>query len=660
MSHIHVATWTLYYAAGLAGLSLWALLMMLVQTIQGVRELSEVDALLQELPSATTSERTQGRSLEIVEKLRLKCSALPPASANWWAALDESIERYESPDQRVGYFILTPARELVSQDELVDRYYTGSRWQVVPSLLTSLGLLGTFVALLFGLSSLSVDAATSVVTGVGELIVNLSGKFVTSVAALLLSVVLMFFDSFVCQRLLASSARRVLSTIEALLPHLSPSRILLDVQRQAVKQNVHLSNISADVVDKFATVFKADLGPLLASGMSASMAGELKTELVPVLQRVSDVMQELATTVARLEANKQESVVGELRGLVSALEESIRNSLAEMGRQFQASLSASTKDEFGALADVVKGSAGVLGQMTTSFASMEATLRAIVEEARSSTSAQMQASVEQTTRLNMLVEGLMERLNSAASQNFEQMGAVLTGVVSELTNKVTHLSEDLVNAVKTSAGDSQAAAKTTMEQAGAWSTKTNAQLETLLKTLQTKSVDFEKAGETLLRAQQVLQATLQQNNDALRALGVAAGGVKTYTEGLAGLQAKIAEQSTAQTQVVMLSRESVAKLTEAAQKHGEFLEQYRAVFSQYKGVFDGLDGQLAKTLTTIVERLNDYNRAVEKNFREIVTSANGVIPNMAASLKNATEELREQLEELTDTLEQANGKKKGQ
>jgi hypothetical protein len=652
-----VRLWVLYYSGALFALFLWTAIAMVVEAFGGARELAAGKALLEEIPPASKMERTHGRALEDIEKLREKCASLPPRSAAWWTPVDEAIERYESPDQRVGYFLVSPAPELISPDDVVDQYYAGSRWQVIPSLLTSLGLLGTFVALLWGLKDLTVDPRTNVVQHVSELIAQLSGKFVTSVVALLLSVIFMCLDTFVCQRPLARAARAVLRSVEGVLPHLSPSRILLDMQRQTVKQTVHLSNISADVVDKFASVFKTDLGPLLTSGMSASVAHELKAELVPVLQGVSEVMRDLAATVARLETGKQESVVGELRGLISALEASIRDSLTEMGRQFQASLTASTQDEFGALAEVVKGSAGVLGQMTASFASMEGTLRAIVEEAHNSTSSQRQASVEQTERLNQLVEGLMLRLNSAASQNFDQVGAMLTRVVSELSAKVTDLSEELVQTVRASTSETQVVAQTTLEQAGSWSAKTGEQLETLLKTLQAKAVDFDKAGDTLLQAQEILHATLQQNNEALRALGVAAGGVKTYTEGLAGLQAKLEEQGRVQMQVTSLSRESVAKLSEAAQRHGEFLEQYRTVFNQYKSVFDGLDSQLGRTLTTILEKLAAYNRAVENNFKEIVTSANSVIPGMAASLKNATVELEEQLVELTDTLEKFNKKK---
>jgi hypothetical protein len=653
----NVRPWAIGYAGALVGLFLWAVVSMLREAFGGARELSATRKLLEEVPPATPAERTTGRSLSSMELLRQRCADLPTRSALWWAPVEEAIERYETPDGRVGYFLLTPPQELVRPEDLADRYYTGSRWQVIPSLLTSLGLLGTFLALLLGLKGLTANTSTQMIEGVPELIQNLSGKFVTSVVALFLSVIFTYLDTFVCQRRVTLAARSVLRAIEAALPSLSPSRILLDLQRQSVKQSVHLANISADVVDKFSSVFKTDLAPLLATGMSASVAHELQSELVPVLQSVSAVMQELGSSIARLETGKQESIVGELKGLTATLESSIRESLQEMGRQFQASLTASTKDEFGELAGVVKGSAGVLADMTTGFASMETALRTIVEEANNSTASQRQASVEQTERLNQLVEGLMLRLNTAASDNFNQVGAMLTKVVTDLSEKVSGLSEELVQAVQKSSADSQIVAQTTLEQAGAWSSKTSEQLETLVRALHAKSTDFDKAGDTLLQAQEMLQSTLARNNEALRALGGAAESVKAYATGLAGLQGKIEEQSRVQVQVTALSKESVAKLSEAAGRHQEFLDSYRALFAQYKAVFDGLDARLASALTTITEKLGAYNRAVEGNFREIVASANNVIPSMAASLKDATDELREQLEELTDTLAKTNGKK---
>jgi ABC-type transporter Mla subunit MlaD len=190
-----------------------------------------------------------------------------------------------------------------------------------------------------------------------------------------------------------------------------------------------------------------------------------------------------------------------------------------------------------------------------------------------------------------------------------------------------------------------------MRQAGDWSSQTSRQLNELLATLQSKAEEFDKAGQTLLSAQGVLRATLDQNNQALTALGGAASEVKAFTVGLAGVQRHMEDGQKTQMQLATISQQSVAKLVEAAGRHDEFLRRYEITFEQYRGVFDGLDGQIGQILETILERLQQYNRSVEANFRNIAESANNVVPRMAGVLKSSTDELREHLDELSDVLE---------
>lgn len=82
------------------------------------------------------------------------------------------------------------------------------------------------------------DEANSVrpITGIGELINGLSGKFLSSVVALAASVLT------VGERFLIRRARRaydrLLMLASTAIPYLSQSRILLDIQRFAAKQTV--------------------------------------------------------------------------------------------------------------------------------------------------------------------------------------------------------------------------------------------------------------------------------------------------------------------------------------------------------------------------------------------------------------------------------------
>lgn len=640
----------LYFAAGIGVLFLGLLAAAAWQAFSAVRELRAVTRLLERVPAVPAANRASGQSLEAWDRLQQTASGLPARARGWWPTVGEAVEKYTSAEGQDGFFVTQPMETVLTEDVVSSAYYRSAGFHHVPGILTSLGLLGTFLALLIGLSGLHVQSDSRVV-GIGNLIANLSGKFLTSVVALGLSVLFLLFDLYIFQPAIRRHWARLVRVLAGRLPYLTPARLLLDIQRLNVKQAKSLSNISAEFIGKFTEVFRADLAPMFAHGISNAMATQLQNEMGPTLERLASTMADLTGTVQRLEASKQESVVGELRGLTESLEHSLRTTLAEMGAQFRDALSASTRDEFGQLAGVVQGSAGVLQSMTTSFASMESTLRTIVEEARSSTSAQMSASVEQTERLNQMVEALMVRLNTAANQNFESVGAVLTTIVGRLSDRVSELSEDLVATVQAATRDSRNAANATLEQAGSWTAKTGAQLEDLLTTLKAKSVDFERAGETLLAAEQTLERTLAQSNTALSALGQASGEVRTYTTSLAGLQRQLEDGQKTQLSLATLAQESVAKLTTTTVRQEELLERYRATVEQYQHLYSGLDQELDRSLSTILTKMDAYTKGVERSFEAVLRTANQHFPDIASTLQDANDRLRQQLDDLTEVLE---------
>jgi len=88
----------------------------------------------------------------------------------------------------------------------------------------------------------------------------------------------------------------------------------------------------------------------------------------------------------------------------------------------------------------------MLSEMNTQFGAMQVAFSTIIEKAEQSTSDQMKTGRDQTEALTALMNGLMVRLQESADQNLGSVRTQLTLVVSELTQKVGTLSEDMVAA----------------------------------------------------------------------------------------------------------------------------------------------------------------------------------------------------------------------
>jgi hypothetical protein len=206
-------------------------------------------AVFADLKPFTERERVHGLSSEKISAIRRKAGTAPGRPREWWRAIDESLEYYVSPSGDEGWFITRAIGESLPEEDVVDPFYRWNFYQAVPGILTSLGLLATFVAILMALAGVTYDARDPIrpVSGIDQLINGLSGKFLSSIIALILSVVFTFLEKRVCEGQLREGYDQMIRRCRNVFPLLSQSRILLDLQRIATisgerSASTHLAN----------------------------------------------------------------------------------------------------------------------------------------------------------------------------------------------------------------------------------------------------------------------------------------------------------------------------------------------------------------------------------------------------------------------------------
>lgn len=189
---------------------------------------------------ATAAEKAHGLSMEKISDLRRRGNALRGKPREWWQALEESLECYAGVEGKQGWFLTRPVAESLPEEKVIAPFYHASFHQAVPGILTALGLLATFVAILLALSGVSYNTQDVVrpVTGIDTLINGLAGKFLSSIIALLLSVLVIVIEKKVCERQIAEEYALLVRRCQEILPFLSHTRILLDLQRLAVSRLV--------------------------------------------------------------------------------------------------------------------------------------------------------------------------------------------------------------------------------------------------------------------------------------------------------------------------------------------------------------------------------------------------------------------------------------
>jgi hypothetical protein len=602
-------------------------------------------------PFKGSSSVATGITPEVAEKIRANSRGLEHEPQRWWQRVDESLELYTSPEEKDSCFVLRPLREILPIDDVVGSHYHQSFHSAVPGILTGLGLALTFLAILLALAGVTYDKTnlTEPVTGMEGLINGLSGKFVSSILALALSVAFTFLER-ATTRGVRRSHERLLAVSSQVFPYLSPSRILLDIQRFSRKQTVSVSHISSEVVDRFVGAFRTEVTPALAHGVSAGMAQMLQDEFRPTLQKMNGTLVDLSSAITALESQKQESVTGELKALLQSVEASIVGTLSKMGGEFQQALTGAASQEFGNVQGTLESTRTMLGEMNSQFSEVQRAFSLIVQKAEEATSNQLVNGRQQTEALTAVMHTLIDKLHKSSDENVGAIRNQLTIVVADLSDRIGALSQELLVASQNATNQSQASALKVIDQAGAWSEATALRLEGLVNSIEMRSKEFNQAGQVLMQAHGILKETLSQNNTAIGQMASASGHVQAYSEALIGQAEALRALQRQQTDTTGKLQQASASIVTVFGQHGDYLAQYQRIFSEYKQVFDTLDGRLAKTLETIQVGLQQYAAVMEGNFRDVVKITNEALPQIATTLSGQIRELEGQLEELSDVF----------
>lgn len=603
-------------------------------------------------PAIPASERRGGLALDSFNRFEHRAKALPrPEAGIWWDRVaDGVIRRRVQGRASDSIFLERHSSTLLTEEFAIGPLYNGAMYHALPGLITGIGLAVTFTAILVALWDVTLDTRNTIepVKGMEGLINGLSGKFLSSVVALFCAVVFTLAERL-CGRDLENRLKLALLNLSRAIPVLSLGQLLTEIQEVGMKQATSLSNISSDIVDRFVNVFRDDLAPGLATGLSAEMVQKLD----PTLMQMTETLGDLKRAIEKLEQQKQDSIQGELKGLLGGLQTALEESLGEMSRSFHESLSGSARAEFGNVQGALQSTTTLLEGMNSHFGELQASLLRVIEKAESTTQDQLQSSREQAEAMTSLMNGLMTQIHKASTTNVQAISAQLTMVMEDLGRKVGGLSEDMTNTMRDFVVSSHDAAGKVIEHAGSWSQASAQRLDGVLSSIEARSIDFEKAGRSLLDAQATLANTVSQNERALVAFQKAGGEVATYSVALAGQSQDARTLSEQNRQVVDRLRDVSERLKQGLIEHQGLMKAHDGVLTKYDTSFEDLEKRLQGVLHTVLDGLSKYSATSEKNFRAIVSMTNDTVPKITNVLQSQTDELQEVLEGLTETLEKS-------
>lgn len=235
--------------AGLLLLFAVLLVRMLSEGMHAHSALRRLDFILRSVTPGELDSRRNGLDDATLVQLRERCANLREPIRGWWRRIEDNLLSYTAADGREGWFLERSPRELLPEESVSERYYHASFHEAVPGILTGLGLACTFVAILVALAGLRVTVMndTETVTGIKQLIEGLSGKFVSSIVGLLLSMVFLTVERKWSERRLTNAYEDLIDAVSHLIPTMNAARMQLELQRIAAQQSATLERIEQDM-----------------------------------------------------------------------------------------------------------------------------------------------------------------------------------------------------------------------------------------------------------------------------------------------------------------------------------------------------------------------------------------------------------------------------
>jgi hypothetical protein len=221
-----------------------------------------------------------------------------------WHNFEAHMLRQADAAGQLRWWVTESATSAFNATAVIEPRVNQSFFAALPGMITGMGLLCTFVAILVAL--LDVRLVDGQFQGLDNLISGLSGKFLSSIAALFAATGFLAIERSLAHGL-STSLHALVTALDGLVPRLSPTSILVAMRQEMAAQGAALQGLTSHVTTG------------LQQGMSDSIG--------PMLERMVTAL-----------THQQATLTSACTGLMQHLEQSLDTGLERMGVRFTESL----------------------------------------------------------------------------------------------------------------------------------------------------------------------------------------------------------------------------------------------------------------------------------------------------------------------------------
>ena len=587
---------------------------------------------------------------EILPSLKTDFDCNDELSEVWQEFQNSLVTRQPKENQEKIVYKTDEASFFFSEERLLGQYMNLRLWNSIPSLLIGLGILGTFVGLVWGLtpfSGINFEEPGEIRSAIEGLLSGVSTAFVTSVWGMLWSLLFNWIEKCVI-----GWVSRKISVLQRGLNQLftltTQEEIAFRQEDELAQQTQALKAFSTDLANEiksamalgrqeiiaefrtapetFSNAIGEQLTPSLnnlnsavtnsANNIETVMVKEsqqilqqMENQLVPRLDKLNIVANEIQRTI--VEGNQE--ILRELHNAPDAFgnaiaekfgtsfdnlnaavlelrrqkEESSTDAIQQLVEEFQKSLSGSASAQMEALAETVNKASESLMMLPEQLAGMMVGVQEQVDQTRQLLS---ETSHGQTEQMKNMMDEMSKAFQNAIDTHQTGLSATTDSInqeMQQIANDVRNLLEEAANHTNTQLAQRMA----DMEKTSALSIQTlQASIAELQQSMTSIASQTTEKSEAMIIQMYRLMAESTTRLDSI------------FKSGEAGVSALLQQQ---ENQIKEVNAQ-IANSRETLEKSGEILQQIDASVNSIRKVTEDTQ-TLSELLITSADRIEDVS-----------------------------------------------------
>ena len=519
-----------------------------------------------------------------------------------WQEFKESLV---IPERRKVVYKTDEASLFFSEDRLLGQSVNLRFWNSLPALLVGLGILGTFVGLVWGLipfSGINFTQSGEIQIAIKELLSGVSTAFVTSVWGMLAS---LLFNGV--EKLYIGKVSREIANLQDVLDE--PFTLTTE-EEIAERQDYELEQQTA-ALKSFSTDLANDIKSAMADGrqeLIQELHSATKTFGRVIIEQLEPTFNNLNTALEELRRQKEESSTDAIQQLVE---------------EFQKSLSGSTTAQMEALAETVSKASESLITLPEQLSSM---MRGVQEQVNQTRQLLSETSHGQTEQMKSMMEGMLSAFQNAIDTH--QAG--LSATTDSVNEEMKEIANDIRNLLESTANRTDAQLAQRIEDIETTSAQSIQTLQTAITDLQqtltqTAAQTTEESSVMITRMRELLESSANRTDEQLAQ--------------------RMADMKNASAQSIQMLQTTIEKLQELmTSTASEVTKNSEATTNQMHQLVNQSASRLESIFKTGESSISDLFQQQENQSREM----NAQVTNSRKVLEKSTEMLQQMEASITN------------